>query len=317
MKKGDFIVPANTFTPDLNNNNRPEEEHSGQSSENLSGDNDEVDKENEVPFKKQKRCKVRGAFSFDVAWSKRLIGYKSKKVVAYGKLNRKCKKCDNGHDPSTHNCRRNYYSSAKGMEPHLAKQLIVTNPILKSADLEVGVLIGDDDSSSLAACRAVSDHPIVKQSDTNHAIGAVKKQLYKISSKHKELHNVAIEYLLRNFSYAIKQNEGNANAIAAVFRSIPQHVYNDHSKCGTWCKYLESPETYDHTVLPGGLTGEVLHKELVKLFEDLATRADKFSGGVSSNINESLHQSMSSKAPKNICHSLSASSDYRFDCTVA
>lgn len=50
--------------------------------------------------------------------------------------------------------------------------------VLKAKNVEVGVMIGDDDSSTIAACRKASDHDILKQYDKNHASGGVKKQLY-------------------------------------------------------------------------------------------------------------------------------------------
>ena len=78
-------------------------------------------------------------------------------VLDYSTCNRKCKKCDtNGGNPDDHDCRKNYFGSAKGMEPHVAKKLIVESEVLKAQNLEVGVFIGDDDSSSIAQCRAAS-----------------------------------------------------------------------------------------------------------------------------------------------------------------
>lgn len=146
---------------------------------------------------------VRIVASCDMAWSTRgtgrdydslngfgaLIGLESGLVSDYATCNRKCKKCDLKTDEPDHalQCRKNFYGSAKAMEPHVATQLVIDSSILKSKNIEVGVLVGDDDSSTIAACRAASDHDILKQSDTNHTAGAVKKALYKEQRYYKEL----------------------------------------------------------------------------------------------------------------------------------
>ncbi|KAF7998616.1 hypothetical protein HCN44_011024 [Aphidius gifuensis] len=103
--------------------------------------------------------------SYDMGWSKRgngksydslngygtIIGYLSKKILDFGTRNRKCKKCDNGHSPETHSCRKNYQGSAKGMEANVAASLVNESSILKSAGVSVRVVVGDDDSSAISA----------------------------------------------------------------------------------------------------------------------------------------------------------------------
>ncbi|XP_011858949.1 PREDICTED: uncharacterized protein LOC105556464, partial [Vollenhovia emeryi] len=274
---------------------------------------------------------VRIMVSYDMGWSKRgagrsydslngfgaIVGAKTGLVLDYATCNRKCKQCDMGHDPTNHDCRKNFWGSAKAMEPHVAQNLVNNSTILKSQNVEVGILIGDDDSSTIAACRSTSSHPIVKFSDTNHTSGGVTKELYKISNKHKELIKDAIVYLHRCFTYAMKTNKGNSTAMAQAIQCIPYHAFNDHSKCGTWCGFVKNPENYDHTIIPGGFHDKKLFEDLKNIFDRLAANAEKFSAGVSSNVNESLNASMASKAPKSRCYSLTASSDYRFASTIA
>ncbi|XP_071578827.1 uncharacterized protein [Temnothorax nylanderi] len=271
--------------------------------------------------------------SYDMGWSKRgagrsydslngfgaIIGVKTGLVLDYASCNRKCKRCDMGHDPRNHDCRKNFWGSAKAMEPHVAQNLVNNSTILKSQNVEVGVLIGDDDSSTIAACRATSSHPIVKFSDTNHAAGGVTKKLYKIANKrkHKELTKDGIVYLHRCFTYAMTTNKGNSAAMARDIQCIPYHAFNNHSKCGMWCGFVKDPENYDHTIIPGGFHDKELFEALKDIFDRLAANAHKFSAGASSNVNESLNASMASKAPKSRCYSLTASSDYRFASTIA
>lgn len=68
--------------------------------------------------------------SYDTGWSKRgnsrsynslnsystIIGFLSGKILDYNTRNRKCKKCELGHDKTKHDCRLNFQGSAKAME---------------------------------------------------------------------------------------------------------------------------------------------------------------------------------------------------------
>lgn len=275
---------------------------------------------------------VRIIVSYDMGWSTRaagrqydskngfgaIIGHLTGLVLDFSTCNRICATCNRGGPPSEHkNCRQNFFGSAKAMEPHVAKKLVVDSDILKAQNIEVGVLVGDDDSSTIAACRAAANHPIIKQSDVNHTSGGVKKKLYNIQKNHKELTKDHITYLHRCFSYALSQNKGYSLGLANAIRSIPYHAFNDHSTCGTWCGYIENKENYVHKVIPGGFEDPILFEELKKIFDNLASNAQKFSNGAScSNANESLNAMMASKAPKSRCYSRIASADYRFACAV-
>jgi hypothetical protein len=68
------------------------------------------------------------------------------------------------------------------MEPHVTKRLVVDSAIFQSENAEVRKLIGDDDSSTIMACWAANTHPIIKQSDVDHASGGVKNN-YTILKK--------------------------------------------------------------------------------------------------------------------------------------
>lgn len=171
---------------------------------------------------------VRLVVSYDMGWSRRgtgrsydslngfgaIIGDQSGLVLDYSTCNRKCKKCDNGHNPTDHDCRLNFWGSAKAMESHVGKNLVTNSSVLQSKNLEVGILIGDDDSSTIAACRSSSSHPIIKHSDKNHTSAGVQKQLYRIGKNYQELNNDKILYLHRCFTYVLAQNKGNNAALA-------------------------------------------------------------------------------------------------------
>ncbi|KAH0552541.1 hypothetical protein KQX54_012096 [Cotesia glomerata] len=71
---------------------------------------------------------------------------------------------------------------AKAMELHAAVALTKDNPILQACNIEAGIFITDNDSSSICAIRAVSHHEVLKQSDKNHIFSkAQKSRLYSKS----------------------------------------------------------------------------------------------------------------------------------------
>ncbi|XP_015120753.1 uncharacterized protein LOC107043683 [Diachasma alloeum] len=202
------------------------------------------------------------------------------------------------------------------MKPHVGKKLVVESEILKAQNTEVGILVGDDDSSTIAACRNASDHPILKRSDKNHASGGLRKQLYEMQKKIKELTKERITYLHRCFTFAVSQNLGNDAEMANAIRSIPLHACNDHTVCGAWCGYHDDPEKYEHSSVPGGFTDPKLSEELRRLFNKLADNAGKFALGASSNRNESFHAMVPTKAPKQRCYSRTPFFQFRLACSV-
>ena len=118
---------------------------------------------------------VRIFVSYDMAWSQRSNGYK------YDSLNGFCAIIGLNTGKVLDYCTRNFYGSAKAMEADGAVQLCTKSNILKEANVEVGVFIGDNDNSSLAAIQAASDHTIIKQCDMNHS----KKELERLFMKLK------------------------------------------------------------------------------------------------------------------------------------
>lgn len=278
---------------------------------------------------------VRLMVSYDMGWSTRgsgrnydslggygvFIGTQSSKIIEYATRNRKCRLCDNGHPQSDHDCRLNFSGSAKAMEADAAAKMITESTILKNANVEVGIVVGDDDSSTIAAIRRCVDHPVVKFSDRNHTskgvifyIGHTFCHVVKIS--HKELTSDAIKYLKRCFGYALSQHIGNSTAMANAIRQIPHHAFNNHENCGAWCSYQHDPENYTHTSVPGGFQSSTLYTSLKQIFNQLANNSDKFAHGFSSQANESINHAAASKAPKAQCYSQSESADFRFAAVV-
>lgn len=278
---------------------------------------------------------VRIFASYDMGWSQRgngytydslngycaLIGLKSGKVLDYCTRNRKCRICDTGARSGVikkHDCRLNFSGSAKAMEADGAVELVTKSAVLKNANIQVGVFIGDNDSCCISSIQKESNHTIIKQSDMNHSnkgVGNILHELHKskISDPDSELSNDIIKHIQRCFTYAIHQNKGNVPAIKVALENIPYHLYDHHDNCGTWCNNKNDAENGAGIRLKNNILFEVLKNT----FCDLSANAEKFASAASSQPNESLNNSMCSKAPKNISYSTSESADYRFAATVA
>ncbi|XP_066585436.1 uncharacterized protein [Prorops nasuta] len=243
--------------------------------------------------------------SYDMGWSRRgnvrtydslngygtIIGFLSGKILDYRTKNRKCLLCDLGHCKEDHDCRQNFEGSAKSMEAHVGANLINNSDILKNAGLKVRVFIGDEDSSTAAAVR--------------------KNQLYDIAKAFKELNKKgAILHFKKCFAYAISQNKNKISQLANAICTIPDHFFNQHENCGTWCK---RDNTNIHTIKFSDVN---LYNKLKEICIKYAKNASKFSTGASSQSNESVNNIIAHKATKNICLSRSASCDFRVASAV-
>ena len=91
--------------------------------------------------------------SLSSAWH--LIGSQSGKVLDFSTRNRKCRMCDKGHERSNHDYRLNFFGTAKAMEPEIAVQLMSKSSILQDKNIDVGVFIGDNDSSSIYSIKKI------------------------------------------------------------------------------------------------------------------------------------------------------------------
>ncbi|XP_074109350.1 uncharacterized protein LOC141534112, partial [Cotesia typhae] len=226
--------------------------------------------------------------SYDMGWSKRgngksydslngygtIIGFLSGKILDYADKIRKCKFCDLGRKKEDHDCRKNFVGSAKAMEASAGADLVNNSTVLKETNLEARVLIGDEDSCTIAAVRR----------------GNPKKFL--------------------NF-YALAQNVGDSKNLAKAIRNIPNHLYDNHENCGSWC--CRRSGSGEQTIL---LTNLTLFDQLSAVCEKYAASANKFSIPASSQANESFNNIMAHKSPKNICYSKSESSSYRLASSV-
>ncbi|XP_044167665.1 uncharacterized protein LOC114976984 [Acropora millepora] len=274
--------------------------------------------------------------SYDTGWQKRgkghnsftgvgtMIGLKSGKVIAYGTRTKRCAVCGaasrKGEKPRSHDCRLNWSGSSKAMEPDIGVELSLECSSKHNA--EVKILVGDDDSATIKRVKEQVAHHVEKWSDINHAKKSFTSHLYAIQSQFKgQLSAKVIEYFSKCFGYALVQNRNNTEGLKKNLKAIVPHAFGKHDQhCSiSWCGFLKDPLSFRHSSLPHGkdLHGEKLEEELEKVMANFVKNADKLAPLGSSQANESLNNTIGSKAPKIRHYGASESNDFRVACAVS
>lgn len=251
-----------------------------------------------------------------------MIGLRSGKVIAYSTRNKRCAVCQaaerSGRKATSHDCRLNWSGSSKAMEPDVAAELANNSG---KYGAQISVLVGDDDSATIKKVRESVQHDVDKWSDIVHAKRSLATSLYALQPKHKRvLSGKVIEYLLKCFGYALKQNKDNVEGLKTSLRAIVPHAFGNHKTCSiSWCGYLKNPSAYTHGSLPYGkdLHGQELENDLREVVEIFVPSADKLAPLGSSQANEALNNTIGSKAPKIRHYGSSESNDFRVACAVS
>ena len=248
-----------------------------------------------------------------------MIGTRSGKVLGAGCKSKCCRICQhsasNSTTPPSHDCRKNWTGSAKSMESAIVIDILKD---LKDNDKDVGKIIGDDDTTTIARARAEIDPNIEKGIDKNHVRKNVSNSLYELKKRHKSLSTTVINSLIKNFNYAITQNHGDPETLEKALSACYLHPFGDHTHCGDWCRHHLDADNYKHRNLPYGkdLQDENLKKDLKKLFSGYIDQKEKLSSLGSSQANESFNHTVASKAPKTKHYSSSESLSYRLHQSV-
>jgi hypothetical protein len=248
------------------------------------------------------------------------IGKKTKKVVGYAVRAKACRVCKlakrKGVPARKHQCVHTWDGSSKAMEPDMVIQMVKD---ANAKGVKVSTIVGDEDSTTIARARKEVDRELKKGSDMNHLKKILGNKLYELKKKHKVLSPAVIKYFQKNFATAVRQNKGNELEISKRLRQIVPHAFGDHTQCGEWCGYIQNPQGYRHSHLPKGkdLSGVQLKADLTDVFEEKARQAKKYTHVGSTQANESLNMTVSSKASKRINYSESRSLTYRVEAAVA
>ena len=182
-----------------------------------------------------------------------MIGVRTGKIIGVGVKCKKCRICEHSEAkkevPRLHQCKRNFTGSAKAMESAIVIDILKD---VKNKGKNVGKLIGDDDSTTIARARAEVNASIEKASDKNHVRKNIANALFELKKKHKCLSQKVINSIQKNFNYALVQNKGDPNLLEIALQACSLHPFGDHSRCGDWCCYLKQPDTFKHRNLPYG-----------------------------------------------------------------
>lgn len=199
------------------------------------------------------------------------------------------------------------------MEADVGAELITCSNILKEVGLNVKVLVGDEDSTTMAAINRENLRnnifkKVHKLADINHV-----KKIYNMRFKFKELNKKGImSHIKKCFSYALFQCRQNTTKLSAAVRCMPDHLFNLYENCGAWYKSKNTAISSQKFMIKD----ENLHKELKNLFSMYAMyNASKYSIPAS-NSNESLNSIISHQLPKNKSYSTSNSTDFRVASAV-
>ncbi|VDH92076.1 Hypothetical predicted protein [Mytilus galloprovincialis] len=171
-----------------------------------------------------------------------MIGTETGKVLGFSVRSKYCKMCDEatrkGVQAKTHDCRMNWDGSAKAMEQDMVVEMVQS---IKSKGSNVGTIIADDDTTTIARLRKSVDPNIKKMSDKNHVKKNIANALYQLKAKHKKLTPKVIKYLINCLNYMLCQNQDNPKGVENGLEAVGRHPFGDHSFCDkSWCSHKEN-----------------------------------------------------------------------------
>lgn len=139
----------------------------------------------------------------------------------------------------------------------------------------------------------------------------IVKRFYELRSKHKELSIKVVNAISKKIPM-VSQNKRNVSGIENGLKALVGHLFGDHECCSSsWCGYQRDKHISIRTFRMVKTTSQDLKKDLEKLFlGNLMNQAKKLANLSSSQANESLKNTIASKAPKAKHYSASASLSY-------
>lgn len=225
-----------------------------------------------------------------------LIGLRTNKILGFATRDAKCRQCDkNGGKPHP-GCAKNHVGSAKSMESAMAVELVLKNDLLVKSKVRIRTLIGDDDSSSIAALRRLSPYAIMKWSDFNHVKKTFNSKLYDL-----RLTANLREYFSKMFKISIYKNKGNPETVKVALLNIVPHAFGDHSKCdGRECQNEKEKHVYKYFKDNQCLSNMKLKEKLTEIIAPFVKCSEQIAQCASSQGNESFNFSACRKHPKDM-----------------
>ena len=275
--------------------------------------------------------------SFDSSWKTRgfysnfgfgaVISTNTKKVLDYEILSRLCELCSiwnedkqqeqpleyqswiKRHKP---NCNKNFTGSSQAMEPEAAERIWSRS---LERNLVYSVYVGDGDGKGFLQVTSLNPYPLVvvrKEECLTHVAKRLKKNLKKVKANNKALSYVQhklsdwkADYIASNYSTVILQNRGTTpDHLSTALYILLKHAAGDHFDCpsgeDTWCRWNRT----SGTSIPTSVS-TFTPTDIQKIREVLNTYASPefcshLTLGLTQNANESLHNMIWSRCPKNV-----------------
>ena len=232
-------------------------------------------------------------------------------MIGYACCNIYCKQCKI-KKIKKHDCRKNHGGSSKSMETDMAVELVLKNDDLVRAKCRIKTLIGDDDSSSIAALKRLSPYAIRKWSDFNHVSKTFNSKLYDM-----KLNATLREYFFKVFNISVKKNQGDELKVKVALENIIPHAFGERENCGPFCT-LEDDGTHKYKYFKDGKcsTDLSLRERLEKIIQPFIKSTPQIAHCASSQANESFNNTVISKHPKSIFYGGSESHCLRVSIAV-
>lgn len=199
------------------------------------------------------------------------------------------------------------------MEALMAVDLILKNDALVRENCRIEILIGDDDSSAIAALNRLAPYIIEKWSDFNHVLKNFTTKLYEI-----KVSAALREYFSKTFSTSVKKNKGDSNKVKLALQNVIPHAYGEHENCESDRQCRNVDGKYYHRYFKDGkcLTDTVLRGKLEKILQPYIEKSKQIAPCASSQVNEAWNNTVCSKHPKSAYYGGSQSHTYRVAFSV-
>ena len=118
-----------------------------------------------------------------------MIGAQSKKIIQFGVRQKDCRTCTYHKNKKqavpSHRC--HFEGSSRAMEADLASDLV--NKIHGTGTAELGTIIMDEDTTTIARIKSDLGKNIAKQSDIMHVKKHLMSSLYQLQKKKQNSHH--------------------------------------------------------------------------------------------------------------------------------
>ena len=273
--------------------------------------------------------------SFDSSWKTRgfysnigfgaVISTNTKKVLDYEILTRLCELCSIWNEDKQKEQPLEYQSWIKRHKPNCNKNFTGSSHMDTDAaeriwsrslerNLVYSVYVGDCDGKVFLQVTSLNHYLLVivrKEECLTHVAKRLKKNLKKVKANTKALSFVQqlsdwkADYIASNYSTVILQNRGTTPVhLSTALYILLKHAAGDHFDCPsgeyTWCRWNRPSSTSIPTSVSTFTSTDI--QKIREVFNTYASPefCSHLTLGLTQNANESLHNMIWSRCPKNV-----------------